>query len=266
MARHGQATGDVHLRVRGRVLEVRLSNEGRANALTGPMLERLAGALSGDEVRAARVVLLAGEGDRHFSSGLDLSGAEPRELPTRLRAGERLLGTAARAIEESERPVVAVLAGAVMGGALELAMACDWRIAAPGARLGMPAGRLGVVYTAEGLDRFVSVLGPARTRRLFLTGAPIQGTEAFTLGLVDQLASSEGGLWETAEAAAAEVAATAPLSVAGARTVVSALAVGDRAGASERAAALRERAFASADFREGLAAFSERRAPDFRGE
>jgi enoyl-CoA hydratase len=161
--------------------------------------------------------------------------------------------------------VVGVLNGAAFGGALELAMACDWRIARRGARLGMPAARLGVVYAPDGLRRFAAALGPARARRLFLTGAPVDADEALAIGLVDQVVEPEE-LWPAARAAAADVAAGAPIAVAGTRAILRALTDGPLPEAVEaEAAEWRARAFGSADFREGLAAFRAKRPPGFTG-
>lgn len=183
-----------------------------------------------------------------------------------MRKGERLLGRAAAAVEGCARPVVAVLNGAAMGGALELAMACDWRIAGDAARLGMPAARLGVVYAPEGLRRFVAVAGPARARRLFLTGRTLEAREALALGFVDELVS-HGDLWPAALRTVADVAAGAPLAVDGTRAIIRALGP-PPLGEAERvtAGALRERAFASDDHREALSAFRDRREPRFRGD
>lgn len=246
-------------------LVARIDNPARANALDDAVLEALVSLLDGPRAAAARVVLLAGSGDRHFSSGLDLGGHPPDALAERLRGGERMLSTAARAIAGCRRPVIAVLNGAAFGGALELAMACDWRIARTGVRLGMPAARIGVVYAADGLRRFVAALGPARARRLFLTGAPVGAEEAYALGLVDQLVAPEE-LWPAARAAAADVVAAAPLAVEGTRAIVREMADGPMAAGPEAAAAAwRERAFASDDFREGLRAFREKRPPRFEG-
>lgn len=249
----------------GHVLIARIANEARANALDDAVLDALVSLLEGPRAAAARVVLLAGAGERHFSSGLDLAERTADELVAYLQEGERRLGRAARAIAACPRPVVAVLNGAAFGGALELAIACDWRIARRGARLGMPAARIGVVYAADGLRRFVAVMGPARTRRLFLTGAPVEADEAFALGLVDQVVDGEG-LWDAARAAAADVAAAAPLAVAGTRAIIGTLT--DRAPweeVEETASRARTRAFVSNDFREGLAAFRDKRAPGFSG-
>ena len=162
-------------------------------------------------------------------------------------------------------PVIGVLNGAAFGGALELAIACDWRVARRGARLGMPAARIGVVYAADGLRRFVAAMGSARTRRLFLTGAPLDADEAFDLGLVDQVVEPEE-LWETVHSVARAVASAAPLAVAGTRAIIAALT--ERAPweeVEETASRARARAFSSEDFREGLAAFRDKRPPDFGG-
>jgi len=244
----------------GGVWVLRIANPQRANALDGTMLDALVETLAG--AGAARAVLLAGAGDRHFSAGLDLADRGPEELAGDLVDGERRLGRAARAIAECPRPVIAVINGAVFGGALELAIACDWRLAVRGARLGMPAARIGVVYAADGLRRFVAALGPARARRIFLTGQPLDAQEAYELGLVDQLAEP-GELWDVAHAAARDVATAAPLAVAGTRAVVRAMEEGDGAAAERLAAEWRNRAFASADLREGLAAFRDKRPPEF---
>ncbi len=247
----------------GPALVLRISNPGRANALDEAILEALASLLHAPPP-AARAVLLGGDGERHFSAGLDLGG-EGGDPVERLRGGERRLGAAVAAVADCPIPVIGVLNGAAAGGALELAIACDWRVAAAGVRLAMPATRFGVVYTADGLRRFVAAMGPGRTRRMFLTGAPIEADEALAIGLVDQVVEPPG-LWGSARAAAAEVAAGAPVAVAGTRAIVRALSDGSPpADVEETARRWRERAYASDDAREGQAAYRERRPPEFTG-
>jgi enoyl-CoA hydratase len=248
----------------GRALVVRISNPARANALDDEILDALVSLLNGPRAAAARVILLSGDGERHFSAGLELGDRPIDELVERLRAGERRLGGAAGAIAASPVPVIGVLNGAAFGGALELAMACDWRIASRGARIGMPASRIGVVYAADGLRRFVAAMGPARARRLFLTGAPVDADEAFALGLVEQVVEP-GELWPAALAAAADVAAGAPLAVAGTRAILDAMADGGPGEVEQAAMRWRARAFGSADVREGLQAFGEKRRAVFEG-
>lgn len=241
---------------------MRLHNPERANAVTHDMLRQLASLLNGPEIASVPVVLLTGAGDRHFSAGLDLAGVPAGERVAHLRAGEELLFQASEAIVSCARPVIAVVNGAALGGGLELAMACDWRIAREDARLGMPAARLGVVYAPQGLRRAVELMGAARARRLFLTGRPVRSAEAYELGLVDQLAGPDE-LWDVAERAAGDVAACSPIAVAGTRAVIRAI---EEPGGSEVAGVAdrwRARAFGGPDLREGLRAFSEGRAPRF---
>ncbi len=245
------------------VLELRFANPSRANALDRAMLDRLVEVLAPDAIDGAAVVLLGGDGGRHFSSGLDLGADDNDVLAQHLRAGERVLGRAADAIATCSVPVIGVLNGVAAGGALELASACDWRVASPDARLAMPAAtRLGVVYAAEGLARFVALMGPARARLLFLTGAPVDARRALEMGLVEEVVDEPVALWPSARAAARAVADAAPIAVAGTRAVIDALSRGD---AAEVARTWRRRAFESRDHREGLAAFAERRPPHFTG-
>ena len=246
------------------VLSVRLDNPSRANALTPAMLEGLE-TLFCRPPPEVRAILLGGAGEKHFSSGLDLGGRTPEDLATYLPETERQLRAAADTISSCPVPVIAVLNGAAFGGALELAIACDWRLAAAGARLGMPAARLGVIYAPEGLTRFVAALGPGRTKELFLTATPIDASRALEIGLVERVVD-DATLWSAAQAAAAEVVLAAPLAVEGTRRIIDALAHGGLDGLlNADAQRARQRAFGSVDFIEALAAFRQKRPPDFKG-
>lgn len=247
------------------VLVLRIHNPGRANALDDDLLARIPEALGGPDVAAARAVLLTGSGDRVFSAGVALEPGEPPQQVDQLRRREAALATAAAAIEASPRPVIAVLNGAAMGGALELAAACDWRIASSGAHFAMPPARLGVVYLPEGLRRFVRLVGPAATTEMFLTAKRVDAAEALRIGLVSEVAEPEV-LWGRALEVAQAVASLAPLAVAGTRALVRLIASEASPGAvAEAAAEWRERAYASGDLVEGLTAFAERRSPRFEG-
>jgi len=246
-------TGSVEARREDGVLTLRLANDGRANAVDEPMLDALAAHLRSDG-EAPRAVVLAGAGERHFSAGLDLSDRDPDGV----RAGERALARAVAALRDAPAPVVCVLNGDAFGGALELAMACDWRIARRGARFAMTPARLGVVYARDGLAAFVRAIGPAHAAELFATARPIDADRAAAIGLVNHVLDAEA-LWPAAIDAARAAAENAPIAVAGTMAVLRRLDDG------ELARAWRERAFASADLAEGLTAFRERRPPRFSG-
>jgi enoyl-CoA hydratase/carnithine racemase len=242
---------------------LRIHNPGRANAMDDGILRAIVREVE-DIPPGLRVIVLTGSGDRHFSAGLDLGDAAGPELAARLRGGEALLGTAAAAIAACRVPVVGMVNGAAFGGALELAVACDWRIAVDGARLGMPAARLGVVYAPAGLSRFVALLGPARTRQLFVGGRPVTAERAFAIGLVDEIVNPED-LDAVIAGLAADVAAAGPAAVAGTRAAVGLLADALPAGTAGAIDRIRAAAYGSPEFTEALAAFRERRPPNWDG-
>ena len=249
----------------GWVAVVTIANESRANSLDDPMLDALVTALSADALDGARAVVLTGAGDRNFSGGVDLQARDGAALTDAVRTGERLLGRAADAVEDCPVPVIAALNGNAFGGALEIAMAADWRLATRGARLGMPPARLGWVYAAPGLRRFVRAIGAPATRELFLTGRPIDAEAARRIGLVNRVVDRLE-LHALAMADARAIAANGPIAVAGMRAIIRAIEGGhDPARADAVADEWRDRAFASDDIAEGLGAFREKRDPDFRG-
>lgn len=249
----------------GLVAVVTIANEARANSLDDSMLAALAEQLSADALGDVRAVVLTGAGDRNFSGGVDLQARDGEALTDAVRTGERLLGRAAAAVEGCPVPVIAAINGNAFGGALEIAMAADWRIAARGARLGMPPARLGWVYAAEGIQRFVRVAGAPATRELFLTGRPIDVERARQIGLVNRVVD-RNELLDLAIADARAVAANGPIAIAGMRSVIRAIEDGVAPSeAGDIAERWRQRAFQSDDIEEGLRAFREKRDPHFTG-
>lgn len=248
----------------GFIRTLMLSNPAKKNALTREMLEALAAALPTDKAgpeQPIRVVVITGDpAGGAFSSGYDINAIDEKE---RARGLDPIL-IPANAIENCAVPVVAALNGHVFGGAFELAMACHIRICSPAAKLGMPPAKLGLVYSPTGLQRFLRATSASVCQRLFLTGAPVDASEAWRVGLVDVL--QEDPLSE-AKAMAEVISNNAPLAVAGLLDAVRRLA---RPSATpEDVAAVeasRAQTVASKDLQEGVAAFVERRAPNFRGE
>jgi enoyl-CoA hydratase/carnithine racemase len=215
----------------------------------------------------ARCLIITGEG-RTFSAGYDI-GDLPDEVFA--DAAERLIAhpfaAAIEAIEAYPFPVLAALNGHAIGGGLELAISCDLRIAADGIKLGMPPGKLGLVYSHTGLRKFIDVVGAARTRDLFLTSRRIDAVRAEQWGLVNEVVAA-GALDDHVLALASEIASNAPIAQIGNKQVIDAVLSARATLSAElerELIELRLAAFRSEDFREGVQAFAQKRSPEWKG-
>jgi enoyl-CoA hydratase/carnithine racemase len=171
------------------------------------------------------------------------------------------------AVEAYRYPTVAALNGHTIGGGLELALSCDLRVAASTIALGMPPGKLGLVYSHTGIRKFIDTVGAPRTRELFLVGGRIDARTAREWGLVNAIAEPDE-LAATALELAQEIAANAPLAQTGNKQVIRAVLDAQAAMSPElerELLELRRACFSSEDFREGVRAFAEKRAPEWRG-
>src|SRR4051795_6083897 len=247
------------------VLRLTISNPAKRNALDHAILDGIASVLGSTD---ARCVIITGA-DGMFSSGYDI-GDIPEDVFT--VEAEKLVAhpftTALDALDAFDRPTVAACGGHTIGGGLELALACDFRVAGDGIKLGMPPAKLGLVYSHTGIRRFIDTVGVARTRELFFTGRNVSAAVALEWGMVTELAPPEK-LAERAVAFAAEIAANAPLSLTGNKRVISELLAAEGALDPEVEAelvALREACFRSEDFYEGVRAFAEKRPPRWQGQ
>jgi enoyl-CoA hydratase/carnithine racemase len=219
-----------------------------------------------DDGIATRCVIVTGAGEM-FSAGYDI-GDIPEESFERDAEGlvAHPFHAAMEAVSAHPFPVLAAINGHCLGGGLELAVRCDLRICAAGAKLGMPPARLGLIYGHTGLRRFIDVIGVARTKELFLVGRNLDATRAERIGLVndvvaaDEIGSASVGL-------ATRIAANAPLAARGNKRAIETLASFPRLTPEQEAdlVALRESCFASEDFREGIRAFGEKREPRWKG-
>jgi enoyl-CoA hydratase/carnithine racemase len=252
------------------VVRLTISNPAKRNALDHPILDAISATLGELSLRSsgARCVIVTGAHGM-FSAGYDIGEIPDEEFEERT---ERLVAhpftQAIDALEAFPYPTLAALPGHTIGGGLELALACDLRVAQAGIKLGMPPAKLGLVYSHTGLRRFIDAIGAARTRELFLLGSYIDAPTALAWGLVNRVAPAEE-LEATALALAGELAGNAPLSQTGNKRVIAALlsAEGELpADVEEELIELRRASFASKDMREGMRAFAERRPPRWRGE
>jgi enoyl-CoA hydratase/carnithine racemase len=201
-----------------------------------------------------------------FSAGYDIGGFDEGQFE---EAAERLVAhpfqAALDALDAYPYPVVAQLNGHAIGGGLELALACDIRIAASGIKVGMPPAKLGLIYSHTGLRRFIDVCGVANTAELFYVGRNVDADRAERMGLVNEVVSLEE-LDKHVLGLAAEIAANAPLSLTGNKHVIRTLRAHTLPPEVERELVeLRESCFSSEDFREGVRAFAEKRKPRWQG-
>jgi enoyl-CoA hydratase/carnithine racemase len=249
------------------VVRLRISNPERRNALDHEILDALAETLPRlDRGIENRCLLITGA-PPVFSAGYDIASI-PAE--TFERDAEALVAhpfhAAMEAVARHPWPTVAALNGHCIGGGLELAITCDLRICAAGAKLGMPPVKLGLVYGHTGLRKFLDTVGLARTKELFLTGHNFEAERAAAIGLVHEVVVADR-LEETAIALAAEIAANAPLSMRGNKSAIDLLNASPILSEQQEAGliALRESCFGSEDLREGIEAFAEKRKPVWKG-
>jgi enoyl-CoA hydratase/carnithine racemase len=249
------------------VARLRIDNPERRNALDHEILDAIAEALPrlnrGIETRC---VLITGA-PPVFSAGYDIAGIPDETFE---RDAEALVAHpfhgAMEAIAKHPWPTVAAINGHCLGGGLELAVSCDLRICAAGAKLGMPPAKLGLIYGHTGLRKFLDTVGLARTKELFLVGRNLGAARAERFGLVNEVVDDER-LEAESVALAAEIAANAPLSMRGNKHAIDLLQANPELTEQQEAGlvALRESCFSSEDFREGIRAFAEKRRPQWSG-
>ncbi len=234
---------------------IRWSRPERLNAWDRATLAALGDALAEAGASDARAIVLHGEGGA-FSAGDDLretATLTPEEWAATLAGFNRLT----REVVAASQPVIAAVDGVCVGGACELAAACDIRVASPASRFGCPEVAIGL-----SISNGFSLLAPRAARRLVLTGELVSAEEARQVGLVDSVVED---VEAEARRLVERIAALAPLAVAGSKRL---LDIGEREAlerALDREAALCEQLFETADAHEGLAAFLEKRPPGFQG-
>lgn len=242
-----------------------IEGEARRNALSramiGELIENL-GRIRDD--RSLRCVVITGQGAKAFCAGADLkerasmSAEDVHQFHESLRA-------AFRGIESAPQAFVAALNGAALGGGLELALACDLRVAAEGVEMGLPEVGLGIIPGGGGTVRLPRAIGVARAKDLILTGRRVGAAEALAMGLVARVAPP-GALREVALEVAGLVARNAPVSIRQAKRAIDGALHLDLDAALAFETGMYQDCLATRDRVEALRAFAEKRKPIFTGE
>lgn len=249
------------------VARLTISSPSKRNALDHEILDGFSSTLPKlDRGIEVRCLIITGA-DPVFSGGYDIGSIADENFEQDAEALVAHPFTAAlNAVREFPWPTVAALNGHCLGGGLELAITCDLRICAAGAKLGMPPAKLGLVYGHTGLIRFIETIGAPRTRELFFTGSNLDAVRAESINLVNQVVP-DGDLAAEAVELAAGIAANAPLSMKGNKKAIDTVLANPVLTPDQEAelVALRESCFASEDFLEGITAFGEKRKPRWTG-
>ena len=252
----------IEISIEDNIATVKLNRPERFNALGGRIVEELGHALYEIEVsEEARAVILTGAGDRAFCSGVDLK--ERREMDADERwAHNRALNAFSERLARIQVPTIAAINGLAFGGGFEITLACDFRISADHAEFALPEVGIGIIPGSGGTQRLPRLIGPTRAKELILTARRIDAETALSMGILSRIAS-KNQLLEKARTLAEETAKNSPLAVAYAKAAVDiAMETPIEQGLRFETAAIRA-TLASEDYQIGLAAFAEKRSPDF---
>jgi enoyl-CoA hydratase len=257
------STSVVRIERDGGVAILTIDRPEKRNALSARVREELVAALdSFREDSGVRVIVLTGTGDRAFVAGADIG-----EFAERTPLEQRAAMTGRRVFDEIAafpKPVIAMINGYALGGGCELALACDFRIAADSAKLGQPEINLALIPGGGGTQRLPRLVGTGQALRLVLSGELIDAEEARRIGLVE-LVVPAADLRDRTMEIAMKMAARSPVALRLAKQAVRAAAETPLAAGLALETELFVTAFASDDRREGVTAFLEKRAPEFRG-
>ncbi len=249
---------------RGGVAWITFNRPEARNALTFAMYEELAQiceAANSDDT--LRVMVLRGAGDKAFASGTDINQFRAFKGPEDSIEYEKRIDRILTALELVRVPVIAAISGACTGGGAGIAACCDMRIAAANAKIGFPIARtLGNCLSSANLSRLTALVGPARVKELVFTAKLLSADEALKVGLLNEVVADLPALEARAEELATQVAANAPLTL---RATKEGLRRLQRRLSREEAEDLILMCYMSADFKEGMEAFLNKRPPQWKG-
>jgi enoyl-CoA hydratase/carnithine racemase len=243
----------------GRLLIDRASKRNSFDQAMWEGLPVLLGEAMGDP--AVQVLILQAAEPGAFSAGADIGefGAHADDQAWR-DANQAAIRRAQHELARADKPTIALVDGACVGGGCGLAIACDLRVAGPGARFGITPARLGLVYSLHDTKLLVDLVGPAQAKRILFTGDLIDAAEAARIGLVDIIADDPAA---AAHELAQAIAAASPHSVRASKRMIRRILDGQAEDDADTIAQFNA-AYDGEDYREGVAAFLAKRAPQFR--
>lgn len=260
------STDKVISRKDGNVGYVIFNNPERRNAMSLEMWEattRLMDAYARDD--SIRVVVLAGAGDKAFVAGADISKfGDERASEEGVRKYNDAVEAAYASVHEFPKPTIAMIRGFCVGGGMGIASCCDLRIASEDARFAVPAAKLGLGYGYPGVKRLMDIVGPSFTKEIFFTARLFDVMEAVEMGLVNRVIEN-GELEFYVKDYAATIAANAPLTVDSIKFIVGEACKDELKRDMKRCEDMVDACFKSEDYKEGRAAFMEKRKPVFKG-
>jgi len=256
---------DLLYELRDGIARVTFNRPQARNAFTFAMYERLAAiceAAEGD--RGIKAMLITGAGEKAFAAGTDISQFKSFKTAEDAIAYEARIDRVIGTLERCRVPTIAAIAGACTGGGGAIAAACDLRIAAANARFGFPVARtLGNCLSMGNYARLAALIGVAKTKEIIFTARLIEAAEAQALGLVSEVLPDHAALMARAEELAKTVAGLAPLTLRATKEALHRLMPRIALGEGQDLILM---CYMSQDFREGMDAFLNKRAPQWKGE
>jgi enoyl-CoA hydratase len=255
---------DLLYEARDGIAHVTFNRPQARNALTFAMYERLAEVCAiANEDRSIRAMLLTGAGDKAFAAGTDISQFRAFDKPQDALDYEARIDRVLGALERCRVPTIAAIQGACTGGGAGIAVCCDLRIAAGNARFGFPVARtLGNCLSTGNYARLAALLGPARVKDMIFRARLVEAHEALAIGLVSEVLAEPAALMPRALELAQLVASHAPLTLQATKEALLRLRPTMPAGSGEDLILM---CYMSQDFREGMEAFLNKRAPKWKG-
>ena len=253
---------NILLETNDRIATLTINRPDKRNALNQGTRDEIVRVLDELQSSAVRVLIITGAGEKAFIAGADISEFEGRTALTQrdVMKQRRIFD----AVEEFPKPVIAMINGFCLGGGMELALACDLRIASETAKLGQPEINLGIIPGGGGTQRLTRLVGEGRAMELILTGDLIDAAEAKSIGLVNHVVAP-AQLQDTVLSLATRIAEKSPVALRMAKEAVKSASRLNLREGLERETDLFCLTFTSEDKSEGVRAFFEKRKPDYKG-